>query len=183
VAPGRHRDDASTLTRLCHAAGLPTPAPKGAQKSERLGSNEFQYSRVLRGESLRRGSWANVRSPLRVVQWGTGNTGAKALEFVLTDPALELVALYVSRADNAGRDAGDLVGSAAKGVKATVNASEIVEAEADCVIYMAAEPNSNPAIEGTEAWQSVDMICQLLASGKNVISTGISGLINPRIFG
>jgi 4-hydroxy-tetrahydrodipicolinate reductase len=48
---------------------------------------------------------------------------------------------------------------------------------------MAAEPNSNPAIEGTEAWQSVDTICQLLASGKNVISTGISGLINPKIFG
>jgi hypothetical protein len=123
------------------------------------------------------------RSPLRIVQWGTGNTGAKALEFILTDPSLELVALFVSRAENAGRDAGDLVGNGATGVKATASVSDIIEVEADCVVYMAAEPNSNPAVEGTEAWQSVDTICRLLASGKNVISTGISGLINPEIFG
>ena len=124
-----------------------------------------------------------MRSPLRVIQWGTGNTGAKALEFVLADPSLELVALHVSRTDNIGRDAGELVGSPATGVKATNKADEIIEAEADCVIYMAAEPNSNPAREGTEAWRSVDVMCRLLASGKNVVSTGISGLINPSIFG
>ena len=124
-----------------------------------------------------------MRSPLRVIQWGTGNTGAKALEFVLADPSLELVALHVFRADNINRDAGDLVGSPATGVTATNNADEIIEAKADVVIYMAAEPNSNPAIEGTEAWRSVDVMCRLLASGKNVISTGISALINPSIFG
>ena len=77
----------------------------------------------------------------------------------------------------------ELVGSPATGVKATNKADEIIEAEADCVIYMAAEPNSNPAGEGTEAWRSVDVMCRLLASGKNVVSTGISGLINPSIFG
>ena len=82
-----------------------------------------------------------------------------------------------------GSDAGDLVGGVATGVKATHNAEEVLQTEGDCVVYMAAEPNSNPAREGTEAWQSVDMICQLLASGKNVVSTGISGLIEPRIFG
>jgi len=120
---------------------------------------------------------------LRVIQWGTGNTGAKALEFVLTDPSLELVALYVSRPENAGCDAGDLVGLSATGVRATCNDEEILRGEGDCVVYMAAEPNSNPAIEGTEAWQSVHTICQLLASGKNVISTGIAGLTNPKIFG
>ncbi len=69
------------------------------------------------------------------------------------------------------------------GIKATLDDQEILQAEADCVIYMAAEPNSNPAVEDSEAWQSVDMICRLLASGKNVISTGISGLIHPRVFG
>jgi 2,4-diaminopentanoate dehydrogenase len=124
-----------------------------------------------------------MRSPLRIVQWGTGNTGAKSLEFVLTDPSLELVALYVSRPDNAGRDAGDLAGLGVTGVKATRNTEQILLVEADCVVYMPAEPNSNPAVEGTEAWQSVNTICQLLASGKNVVSTGISGLINPHIFG
>jgi 2,4-diaminopentanoate dehydrogenase len=121
--------------------------------------------------------------PLRIVQWGTGNTGAKSLEFVLTDPSLELVALYVSRPENAGRDAGRLVGMGASGVVAPGDAEDIFRVEADCVIYMAAEPNSNPAIPGTEAWQSVETICQLLTSGKNVVSTGISGLTNPTIFG
>jgi hypothetical protein len=124
-----------------------------------------------------------MSSPLRIIQWGTGNTGARALEFVLIDPSLELVALYVSRPENAGRDAGELAGTRASGVRATGSAEEILQVEADCVIYMAAEPSSNPAIEGTEAWQSVDTICRLLASGKNVVSTGISGLINPKIFG
>jgi 2,4-diaminopentanoate dehydrogenase len=120
---------------------------------------------------------------LRIVQWGAGNTGAKALEFVITDPSLELAALYVSRAENAGRDAGDLIGRRETGIKATADVSDILDVDADCVIYMAAEPSSNPAVEGTEDWQSVDTICRLLASGKNVISTGISGLINPEIFG
>ena len=126
-----------------------------------------------------------MRSPLRVIQWGTGNTGAKALEFVLADPSLELVALHVSRTDNIGRDAGELVGSPSTGVKATNKSDEIIEAEADCVIYMAAEPNSNPGQgrNGSLA-QCRRHVCRLsTASGKNVVSTGISGLINPSIFG
>ena len=121
-----------------------------------------------------------MSSPLRIIQWGAGNTGARALEFVLTEPSLELVALYVSRPENVGRDAGDLVEGSVSGIRATGNVEEILQIEADCVIYMAAEPSSNPAIEGTEAWQSVDTICRLLASGKNVVSTGISGLTNPK---
>jgi hypothetical protein len=48
---------------------------------------------------------------------------------------------------------------------------------------MAAEPKGSPAVPGTDGWESVETICRLLASGKNVISTGISGLTNPRTFG
>jgi 2,4-diaminopentanoate dehydrogenase len=124
-----------------------------------------------------------MSGPYRVVQWGVGNTGAKSLRFILDDPALELVGLFVSRRANVGRDAGELAGGDLIGVAATSDAGAIIATKADCVVYMAAEPTGSPAQEGTAAWQSVATICQLLASGKNVVSTGISGLANPRAFG
>jgi len=121
--------------------------------------------------------------PYRVVQWGTGNTGVRALRFLLDDPSFELAGLYVSRRANHGRDAGELAGGSPVGVAATSDADAAVAIEADCVVYMAAEPGGSPATEGTDGWRSVETICRLLASGKNVVSTGISGLINPRTFG
>ena len=48
---------------------------------------------------------------LRVVHWGTGNTGRLALRGVLQHPDLELVGLYVHNPDKVGRDAGELIGS------------------------------------------------------------------------
>ena len=47
---------------------------------------------------------------LRVVHWGTGNTGRLALRGVLQHPDLELVGLYVHSPDKVGRDAGELIG-------------------------------------------------------------------------
>jgi hypothetical protein len=124
-----------------------------------------------------------VNHPHRVVQWGTGNTGSKALQFILNDPSFELVGLHVSREHNCGRDAGELVGLDPVGVTATSSLDAVTALDADCVVYMAAEPTGSPATAGSDGWQSVETICRLLASGKNVISTGISGLTNPRIFG
>jgi hypothetical protein len=48
---------------------------------------------------------------------------------------------------------------------------------------MAAEPSGSPKDPGTDGWQSVETMCRLLASGKNVVATGISELTNPRAFG
>ena len=56
---------------------------------------------------------------LRVVHWGTGNTGRLALRGVLQHPELELVGLYVHNPDKVGRDAGELIGLDAAGVVAT----------------------------------------------------------------
>jgi 4-hydroxy-tetrahydrodipicolinate reductase len=117
------------------------------------------------------------------VQWGVGNTGSKALRFLLDDPSFELVGLYASRPANNGRDAGELSGGKPIGVAANSDVDAVVAIEADCVVYMAAEPSGSPAIEGTDGWRSVDTICRLLASGKNIVSTGISGLMNPLAFG
>ena len=96
--------------------------------------------------------------PCRVVQWATGNIGAHALRAVLHHPDLELVGVYVSSAEKAGRDAGDLCGEAPTGVRATRDVAEIVALRPDCVLYMADRVD-------------VDALCRLLASGSNVVST------------
>ncbi len=121
--------------------------------------------------------------PHRVVQWGTGNTGAHSLRFLLADPAFEVVGVWVSREQNVGRTAGELAGLAVSGPTATSAIDDVVGLDADCVVYMANEPSGPPTTAGTDGWHSVEAICRLLASGKNVVATGISGLTNPRAFG
>jgi hypothetical protein len=121
--------------------------------------------------------------PHRVIQWGTGNTGAHTLRFLLEDPAFDVVGVWVNREQNVGRTAGELAGLATHGPRATHDVEDLVALDADCVVYMAAEPSGSPKVPGTDGWESVDTMCRLLASGKNVVATGISGLTNPRAFG
>src|SRR5271170_195921 len=98
----------------------------------------------------------------RVVQCGTGMAGGEALRAIIDRPGLELAGLLVARAENAGRDAGDLTGRPPTGIKATNAIDDIVAIAADIVCYMLVVPN-------------LDDICRLLASGKNVVTT--AGLI------
>jgi hypothetical protein len=120
---------------------------------------------------------------LRVIQWGTGNTGSHALRFLQDDPAFDVVGVWVRREENVGRTAGELAGRRPAGVLATNEIDALVALDADCVLYMPAEPKGSPTKPGTDGWDSVDVICRLLASGKNVVATGISGLTNPRTYG
>jgi 4-hydroxy-tetrahydrodipicolinate reductase len=95
---------------------------------------------------------------LRVVQWATGNIGRRSLRQVIEHPDLELVGLYVYAEAKAGRDAGELCGVAPVGVTATQDVDEIVGLGADCVLYMGDRVD-------------VDVLCRLLASGANVVTT------------
>lgn len=96
---------------------------------------------------------------LRIVQWATGNIGTRSLRAVLEHPHLELVGLWVHSADKAGRDAGDLAGlGTTTGVVATDDVDAIVALDADAVLYMP---------QGCD----VDLVCRLLASGKDVVTT------------
>src|SRR3546814_9154490 len=70
----------------------------------------------------------------RVVQWATGNVGARSLRTLIEHPDLELVGLYVYGEAKAGRDAGELCGLPSIGVKATRNIDEILALKADCVV-------------------------------------------------
>jgi len=94
----------------------------------------------------------------RVVQWSTGTIGARALRAVIEHPHIVLAGVYVHGHDKAGRDAGELCGTASTGITATPSIDEIVELTPDCVLYM---PNS----------LSLDELCRLLAAGINVVTT------------
>jgi 4-hydroxy-tetrahydrodipicolinate reductase len=99
-----------------------------------------------------------LASPYRVVQWATGNIGRRSLRAVIEHPNLSLVGLYVHSEAKAGRDAGELCGLDAVGIKATRSLDDIIALKADCVLYMPQACN-------------FDEVCRLLASGANVITT------------
>jgi 2,4-diaminopentanoate dehydrogenase len=96
----------------------------------------------------------------RVVQWGTGHTGASSLRSIIQHPDLELVGVYVYTAEKVGQDAGELCGINAVGVVATNEIEQIFELKPDCVMYM-------PLLDH----ESVDDMCHLLESGSNIVTT------------
>lgn len=95
---------------------------------------------------------------LRVVQWATGNVGTRSLRSVIEHPRLQLAGLYVHSESKQGRDAGELCGLPATGVKATCSIEEILALKADCVLYMQQGAN-------------FDDICRILAAGTNIVTT------------
>jgi 2,4-diaminopentanoate dehydrogenase len=112
---------------------------------------------------------------LRVIQWATGSVGRHAVAAVYEHPDLALVGALVYSDAKAGRDVGDICGIGPIGVTATKDPAEIVALDADCVLYMP-QGELNPM-------GALDDICRLLASGKNVVSTAVTGLIYPRSLG
>jgi 4-hydroxy-tetrahydrodipicolinate reductase len=97
-------------------------------------------------------------APYRVVQWATGNIGLRSLRAVIEHPELELVGLYVYSDAKVGKDAGELCGLPPTGVLATNDVDAVVALRPDCALFM-----------GDRA--DVDVICTLLESGANVVST------------
>ena len=95
---------------------------------------------------------------LRIIQWATGNIGTRSLQRIIEHPAMELAGLWVSSTEKVGKDAGALCGLPPTGVLATNDAQALIALEADCVLHMP---------QGTD----VDLLCALLASGKNVVTT------------
>ena len=94
----------------------------------------------------------------RVVQWATGNVGARALRRVIEHPNLDLVGVWVHGHEKIGRDAGELAGIAPFGLRAVGTLAEVIALKPDCVLYM---PHVN----------RIDEVCALLESGANVVTT------------
>jgi len=107
----------------------------------------------------------------RVIQWATGVTGTMSLRHVLRRPDLDLVAVRVYDPAKAGLDAGTLCGEPPAGVRATDDRDRVIGTDADVVLYMGKVETDTPGCFAD--------VCDLLASGKNVVATG-SRFIHPR---
>src|ERR1700737_3931509 len=108
----------------------------------------------------------------KVVQWGTGNMGSLAVQSVLKHPDLELIGTWVSSAEKAGRDVGELSRVSPIGVLATKDADMFIAGDADC-IYIAA--NSLGREEGV-----LDDCIGMLRAGKNVVNVSDPALVYPK---
>jgi 4-hydroxy-tetrahydrodipicolinate reductase len=107
----------------------------------------------------------------RVIQWSTGNVGTAALRCIIRHPDLELVGVWVHSAEKAGRDAGELCGLPAVGVRATNDAEALLALDADCVSYT--------ATADLRPMDAVNDMSRILRSGKNVVSSSVVAAIYP----
>lgn len=107
----------------------------------------------------------------RVIQWATGVTGMMSLRHVIGRRDLDLVGVRVYDDAKAGVDAGILCGVGEIGLRATANRDEIINTDADVVLYMGKVETDTPGCFAD--------VCDLLASGKDVVATG-SRFIHPR---
>jgi hypothetical protein len=101
----------------------------------------------------------------RVIQWATGAQGVESIRAMVDRPDLELVGGWVHSPEKDGVDLGVLAGRPPIGVTATRSIDALLTMDADCVAYM---PRNT----------SLDDVCALLASGKNVVTTAF--LFYPR---
>ncbi len=110
--------------------------------------------------------------PIRIVQWGTGNTGTVALQAILEAPGLELVGVWAHNPDLSGADAGRLAGTGPDiGVTATNDPAGALAAAPDCVSYMATDRGRHDDV--------IDDFCTILAAGINVVTTTHPLLVHP----
>lgn len=109
--------------------------------------------------------------PLRVVVWGTGNAGRPAIRAVAAHRQLDLLGVIVSDPAKEGRDAGDLAGIPATGVRATRDVDAVLARRPDAVVYT--------ATGDTRPGDAVDDVLRCLAAGANVVSSAIYLLLHP----
>jgi 4-hydroxy-tetrahydrodipicolinate reductase len=110
-------------------------------------------------------------TPLRVIQWATGNTGQRALREVIRDPSLELVGVKVYSDEKDSVDAGDLCGESATGVLATTDRDAILKLDADCCIYMPRATGRGQTRAGLTEDELVEDVVALLERGINIVTT------------
>lgn len=106
------------------------------------------------------------QSPINVIVWGTGAIGREMITTIIDHrPDLHIVGARVYSDDKDGADVATLVGRDPIGVAASIDVDKILALQADCVLY-------------APRHASIDEVCALLASGKNVATTAF--LFHPR---
>ena len=110
-------------------------------------------------------------SRYRVIQWGTGNTGQRALREAIRHPSFDLVGVLVYDSAKDGVDAGELCGEGQTGILATTDRDAVLKLGADCCIYMPRATGSGQTRAGLTEDDLVEDIVALLGSGTNIVST------------
>jgi 2,4-diaminopentanoate dehydrogenase len=110
-------------------------------------------------------------SPVRVVQWATGNTGQRALREIVRDERFELVGVRVYDDAKVGVDAGDLCGEPSTGVLATADRDAVFRLDADCCVYMPRATGRGQTRAGLTEDELVDDVVAMLERGTNVVTT------------
>lgn len=108
----------------------------------------------------------------KVVVWATGRVGKLAIRAVAERPTLELVGVWVHSEAKDGQDAGTLTGIEPLAMRATRDASALLNGDADCVIY------TGPATSRPR--EAIEDFCTILRAGKNIVTTSLPGLVYPR---
>ena len=108
----------------------------------------------------------------KVAVWATGGVGKYAIRTIIDRSHFELVGVWVHSDDKHGRDAGELAGIDAVGVLASRHEADILDGDADCVVYAAPTPHRMK--------EAIGDFCRILAAGKNIVTTSMSGLVYPR---
>lgn len=113
---------------------------------------------------------APSEKPLRVVQWGTGETGRHALRFLVEDPGFDVIGVVCFTPAKEGQDAGVLAGLDPIGVLATTDADDVLALDADCVLFMPRDTFLDPTLPDSPSGAWVDDVVRILERGSNVVS-------------
>jgi hypothetical protein len=114
-----------------------------------------------------------VSAPLRVVAWSTGTVGRHAIAGIDARPDLELVGVWVSNPDKAGKDAGRLADLGRDlGVLATTDRDALLALRPDCIVHT--------AMTDDRIFEAIDDLVSFLEAGVNVVSSGPVVLQYPR---
>lgn len=109
---------------------------------------------------------------LRIVVWSTGTVGRHAIAGIDRHPGLELVGVWVSNPDKAGRDAGELAELGRElGVRATTDRDELLALAPDCIVHC--------AMTDDRVFDAIDDLVAFLEAGVNVVSSGPVVLLFP----
>jgi hypothetical protein len=108
----------------------------------------------------------------RVVVWGTGNAGRRALKGVIEHPELELVGVHAHSPAKLGKDACELAGlTTPTGVLATDDVDALLDLRPDCIAYM--------AMGEFRPKEMTAEVCRILEAGINVVSVSNASLVYP----
>ncbi len=109
---------------------------------------------------------------IKVVTWGTGNVGKRALRAVINHPELELVGHIVSSSAKAGQDAARLAGlDTDVGIIASNDIEAVLALKPDCVCYTAHSE--------TRLMEAAEDQARCLSAGINVVSSSLFMLQEP----